>query len=426
MVQIERYQNKSVIDIFQTQDEIQFDPSSMGNGFVDRTESITDYDYFVYHTETEIENWSIQMSERYSDFVELKKYGKSIENRDLYALVIKEKSGRSDVPRVLIDCGVHAREWISHSTCQYFVGQLTNPDSPWSYLRNGIEWHVIPNVNPDGYAFSWTPTGRFWRKNRNPNNDAATKAAQKENGANNYGCGFSNGIGVDLNRNYDIMWSNTNMIGASQYCNQQSYRGAHAFSEPEAKFHAEYMLGKRFRKLESVLIKPELVLLLELLSEPFIENDFSAYLTMHSYAQVILFPYTFSSRAPRPHNYDEMMALGAKIVKKIGSNWRYGQGRDIFYPAAGGSDDWAHMIAKVPLSFTFELRDDGYYGFMLPERLIQRAVEEATRGISAIYDHLADPVVVLDNSQESDTDSEGSTAQVTTQAPKVSVQKSIS
>ena len=69
MVHIERYQNKSVIDAFQTQDKIQFDPSSMGNGFVDRTESITDYDYFVYHTETEIENWSIQMSERYSDFV---------------------------------------------------------------------------------------------------------------------------------------------------------------------------------------------------------------------------------------------------------------------------------------------------------------------------------------------------------------------
>lgn len=157
------------------------------------------------------------------------------------------------------------------------------------------------------------------------------------------------------------------------------------------------------------------------LFEPFIANDFSAYLTMHSYAQVILFPYTFSSRAPRPHNYDEMMALGAKIVKKIGSNWRYGQGRDIFYPAAGGSDDWAHMIAKVPLSFTFELRDDGYYGFMLPERLIQRAVEEATRGISAVYDHLADPVVELDSSDKTNTDSEGSKVEVTTQAPQVSV-----
>ena len=62
-------------------------------------------------------------------------------------------------------------------------------------------------------------------------------------------------------------------------------------------------------------------------------------------------------------------------------------GKDIFYPAAGGSDDWAHSIG-VDLSFTFELRDKGNYGFMLPEFLIPAAVEEAARGISAIYDHL--------------------------------------
>ena len=158
------------------------------------------------------------------------------------------------------------------------------------------------------------------------------------------------------------MWTNNDMIGASKWCNSDSYRGAHAFSEPEAKGHADYIS----------------------------EGKFDAYLTMHSYAQVVLFPYTFSSRAPRPHNYQELMGLGEKIVDKIGANWRFGQGRDIFYPAAGGSDDWAHMKARIPISFTFELRDDGYYGFMLPERMIQKAVEEATRGVSAVYDHLVE------------------------------------
>ena len=64
------------------------------------------------------------------------------------------------------------------------------------------------------------------------------------------------------------------------------------------------------------------------------------------------------------------------------------QGRDIFYPAAGGSDDWAHMKAQIPISYTFELRDSGIYGFMLPERMIQKSVEEATRGVSAVRDHL--------------------------------------
>jgi len=62
-------------------------------------------------------------------------------------------------------------------------------------------------------------------------------------------------------------------------------------------------------------------------------------------------------------------------------------GRDIFYPAAGGSDDWAHSQG-VDIVYTFELRDKGNYGFMLPEFLIRPAVEEAARGISAVYDHL--------------------------------------
>ena len=120
-----------------------------------------------------------------------------------------------------MDCGVHAREWISHSVCQYFVGQLADPGSEFSDLRDGVEWHIIPNVNPDGYAFSWTKGGRFWRKNRNPNTGDATKAAQAENGADNMMCGFSRGIGVDLNRNYDIMWNNHDMVGAGKYCYQE-------------------------------------------------------------------------------------------------------------------------------------------------------------------------------------------------------------
>jgi len=112
------------------------------------------------------------------------------------------------------------------------------------------------------------------------------------------------------------------------------------------------------------------------------------YLTIHSYAQVVLFPYTWQRDAKRPRNYDELIELSTEITKRIGGNWRHGQGRDIFYPAAGGSDDWAHSQG-VDIVYTFELRDRGQYGFLLPEFLIPPAVEEASRGISAVYDHLA-------------------------------------
>lgn len=110
-------------------------------------------------------------------------------------------------------------------------------------------------------------------------------------------CGISRGVGVDLNRNYDIMWTNKNMVGADKWCSSDSYRGASAFSEPESRAHADYIL----------------------------DHSFQAYLTMHSYAEVLLFPYTFSSRAPRPHNYAELMDLGGEIVKRIGGHWRFGQ-----------------------------------------------------------------------------------------------------
>ena len=47
-----------------------------------------------------------------------------------------------------------------------------------------------------------------------------------------------------------------------------------------------------------------------------------------------------------------------------------GQGTNVLYPAAGGSDDWALdvMLAnnnRGPLSYTYELRDTGTYGFVL-------------------------------------------------------------
>jgi len=88
------------------------------------------------------------------------------------------------------------------------------------------------------------------------------------------------------------------MIGASKWCKDQSYQGASEFSEPESQAHSDYILS----------IKPK------------------AYLTIHSYAQVVLFPYTWTRDAKRPHNYAELIELSTEITKRIGGNWRHGQG----------------------------------------------------------------------------------------------------
>ena len=54
----------------------------------------------------------------------------------------------------------------------------------------------------------------------------------------------------------------------------------------------------------------------------------------------------------------------------VGSIW------NVIYPAAGSSADWAYDVAGVPCSFALELRDEGEYGFILPENQIKPVEEE--------------------------------------------------
>lgn len=55
--------------------------------------------------------------------------------------------------------------------------------------------------------------------------------------------------------------------------------------------------------------------------------------------------------------------------------------------APGGSDDWAYDQG-IKYSFTFELRDTGRYGFLLPQHLIKPTCYEAITGIKTIASHV--------------------------------------
>ena len=46
------------------------------------------------------------------------------------------------------------------------------------------------------------------------------------------------------------------------------------------------------------------------------------------------------------------------------------------YPVSGGSVDYAYDVAKANYSYTFELRDTGLYGFLLPaDQILPTSVE---------------------------------------------------
>lgn len=56
----------------------------------------------------------------------------------------------------------------------------------------------------------------------------------------------------------------------------------------------------------------------------------------------------------------------------------------ILDPASGGSDDWMYGKLRVPLTYTFEFRDKGAHGFLLPASQIVPNALEVIDGLVAM------------------------------------------
>uniref|UniRef100_A0A6I8S7P9 Carboxypeptidase B2 n=1 Tax=Xenopus tropicalis TaxID=8364 RepID=A0A6I8S7P9_XENTR len=274
--------------------------------------------YEQYHTLEDIYYWMQHMVEKHSDMLQRIHIGYSFENRPLYVLKVsgKEKTAKH---AVWIDCGIHAREWISPAFCLWFVGHAVEyygVDLSMTKLLRYLDFYILPVMNADGYQFSWTAKNRMWRKNRSK----YTK---------------SNCIGTDLNRNFDAGWCGP---GASSDPCHEIYCGPYAESEPEVSAVVSFL-----KKHQNVV---------------------KGYITVHSYSQMVLFPYSYTNKKSKDH--DEL------IYSDL---------------APGGSDDWAYDLG-IKYSFTFELRDKGMYGFLLPPQLIKPTCSEGITAVKIIAAHI--------------------------------------
>ena len=69
--------------------------------------------------------------------------------------------------------GIHAREWVSPTSGLYTIHQIiqnhlnSRNGNPFNEDVVGIDWYIMPLLNPDGYEYSHTHD-RMWRKNRSP------------------------------------------------------------------------------------------------------------------------------------------------------------------------------------------------------------------------------------------------------------------
>lgn len=263
-----------------------------------------------YHSYDEVTKELKNLAQKYPDICLAKEIGRSIEGRALWALKISDKVTTKEAePAILFLGGHHAREWISVEIPLYLGRYLAENYGSNSLVRNLVDqsqiW-IVPLVNPDGLEYS-IKFYRYWRKNRRLNNDGS--------------------YGVDLNRNYGFNWGIDNR-GSSPNPSSETYRGTAPFSEPETRA----------------------------VRDLFYQYSFVALVSYHSYSQVILFPWGYTTMPPDQFEllFNLSKRMSDLMVKVHGRRYDFGQASTLLYLTNGDTTDWAYGVAGIP-AFTIEL-----------------------------------------------------------------------
>ncbi|ROL51620.1 Structural maintenance of chromosomes protein 1B [Anabarilius grahami] len=266
--------------------------------------------------------------------------GSSYENRPMYAL--KFSTGGVSRPAIWVDAGIHAREWVTQASALWIANKIASDygvDPSVTSLLGQMDIYLMIVTNPDGYAFTHT-NNRMWRKTRSVNLGSSCR-------------------GTDPNRNWDAGFGGT---GASKDPCSDSYHGPYANSEVEVKNVVDLIKG---------------------------HANFKSFISIHSYSQLLMYPYGYTcTDVP---DKSELHAVGTAAIKELSSlyNTRYQVGSicKIIYPASGGSIDWTYNVG-IKYSFAFELRDTGFYGFLLPANQIIPTAEETWLGLKYIMGYV--------------------------------------
>ncbi|XP_076449272.1 carboxypeptidase B-like isoform X2 [Babylonia areolata] len=282
--------------------------------------------------------------------VTLSSLGNTFEGRVTpYVTIRQRNSTQSNKSVVILEAGIHAREWIAPAMALNIVYKLAfNPDNDpdVDQLLQAFDWIIIPVTNPDGYVFSHqNASTRLWRKTRTTR--------------------YSNDpfcLGVDGNRNFGYQWSNSVYQGGNSNPCTDNYSGPRGFSEPET------------RNLRSLLLR--------------VGPRTALYLSMHSYGQLFLYPWGYDSRATLEDEPD-LREVGQRFSEAMLQRNRWyevGASAKVLYTAAGASDDYARGGAGIKYTFTVELSPIGTsrYGFLLPPNHIPSVVSDHWPAFKAV------------------------------------------
>jgi len=213
-------------------------------------------------------------------------------------------------------------------------------------LTDNYDWYILPVMNPDGYAYTWS-NDRMWRKNRRQNTGSTC-------------------VGTDLNRNFDFRWGTE---GVSHLPCGETYCGPSGGSEPETQ-----RVQTELRRVGSTLL---------------------ASVTVHSYGNMWMFPWGNTvnhagQTCERAADHADLMRVSTATANAIqatyGTTWARGNSCEVIYTTTGGTDDYAKGVAGVKYAFCPELRGNS---FVINRNQILPSYNEFFNGIVAMVNSIA-------------------------------------
>lgn len=233
-----------------------------------------------------IYSWLKLLEAMFPSYVELITVGTSYEGRDILGIRMGARSEGDDENQgrvatekrktILVTGGIHAREWISTSSVNFLIWSLTTAYGKERLVTKLLEHYdvvLVPVVNPDGYAYTWS-ADRLWRKSRQPTNMPVCR-------------------GLDLDHAFGYEWAGGAARKKQDPCSE-TYGGDRPFQAVEAAQLADWATNQT----QSHDVK------------------FVGLLDLHSYSQQILYPYSYSCTVDPP-NRENLEELAVGLAKAI-------------------------------------------------------------------------------------------------------------
>ncbi|TSS60364.1 Carboxypeptidase A1 [Bagarius yarrelli] len=321
-----------------------------------------DYDYANYHTLSEINSFMDMLVQENPTLVSKIVLGHSYEGRALN--VLKFSTGNMKRPGIWIDTGIHAREWITPASGTWFAKKIVTDygrDPALTAILDKFDIFLELVTNPDGYEYTHTSKDKLRLL-------VCRRRPEQELGYRFWRCDIYKSVIFKQHNQLikEIMVAEMTALtplgaGSSSNPCSETYRGTAAYSEPEVKSIVDFTKS---------------------------HGNLKAFLTIHSYSQMMLYPYgDTTDPCIDEAELDELAFKAATELESLyGTKYTFGSTFDTIYQASGVTTDWSYDQG-IKYSYTFELRDTGHYGFILPANQIIPTAQETWLALMAIMKH---------------------------------------